>query len=84
MADPRPARQGAARPRLPAVGGLIAMTLKHGVYIVRAATRADEVATILTDLQPHLALIDMDLGRRADQGASRSQARRRDAPTGLV
>jgi DNA-binding response OmpR family regulator len=40
---------------------LIKMTLNHGVYVVRTATGADEVASILTEWQPHLALIDMDL-----------------------
>jgi CheY-like chemotaxis protein len=40
---------------------LIKMTLNHGVYAVRAATLRDEVASMLTDWQPHLALLDMDL-----------------------
>jgi DNA-binding response OmpR family regulator len=40
---------------------LIKMTLNHGVYAIRAATLADEVASILTQWQPHLALLDMDL-----------------------
>jgi DNA-binding response OmpR family regulator len=40
---------------------LIKMTLNHGVYTVRTATLGDEVAIILTDWQPHLALLDMDL-----------------------
>jgi DNA-binding response OmpR family regulator len=40
---------------------LIKMTLNHGVYIVRSATGASEVATMLTEWQPHLALIDMEL-----------------------
>jgi DNA-binding response OmpR family regulator len=40
---------------------LIKMTLNHGVYAIRAATRPDEIADILTAWQPHLALLDMDL-----------------------
>jgi DNA-binding response OmpR family regulator len=40
---------------------LVKMTLNHGVYVVRTATRADEVESILEDWQPHLALLDMDL-----------------------
>jgi DNA-binding response OmpR family regulator len=40
---------------------LIKMTLKHGVYITRTATVADEFATALTEWQPHLAILDMDL-----------------------
>src|SRR5215216_4922190 len=40
---------------------LIKMTLNHGVYTTRTATSAHEVATVLTEWQPHLAIIDMDL-----------------------
>jgi DNA-binding response OmpR family regulator len=40
---------------------LIKMTLNHGVFAVRAATLRDEVASMLTDWQPHLVLLDMDL-----------------------
>jgi CheY-like chemotaxis protein len=40
---------------------LIKMTLNHGVYTTRTVTLADEVATILTEWQPHLTLLDMDL-----------------------
>jgi hypothetical protein len=31
------------------------------VYTIRAVTNATEVTTALTELQPHLALLDMDL-----------------------
>jgi len=55
-----PARVLLVLDRLPLVE-LIKMTLNHGVYIVRTATLADEVALTLTGWQPHLALIDMDL-----------------------
>jgi DNA-binding response OmpR family regulator len=40
---------------------LIKMTLNHGVYAIRAATRPDEIADILAEWQPHLTLLDMDL-----------------------
>ena len=40
---------------------LIKMTLNHGVYTTRSVSTAAEVATALTDWQPHLALLDMDL-----------------------
>ncbi len=37
------------------------LTLNHGVYATRTATTADEVASALTEWQPHLAILDMDL-----------------------
>ena len=40
---------------------LIKLTLNHGVYTTRTATSAGEVATALTEWQPHLAILDMDL-----------------------
>jgi DNA-binding response OmpR family regulator len=40
---------------------LIKMTLNHGVYTTREAATADEVATVLAEWQPHLAIVDMDL-----------------------
>jgi DNA-binding response OmpR family regulator len=40
---------------------LIKMTLNHGVYTTRTATSTHEVGTALTDWQPHLAILDMDL-----------------------
>jgi DNA-binding response OmpR family regulator len=40
---------------------LIKMTLYHGVYIIRAVATAAAVANTLTEWQPHLAIIDMDL-----------------------
>ncbi len=55
-----PARVLLVLDRTPVVE-LIKMTLNHGVYSVRTATRADEVPAIISDWQPHLALLDMDL-----------------------
>ncbi len=40
---------------------LIKLTLNHGVYTTRTATIASEVATVLTEWQPHLAILDIDL-----------------------
>jgi DNA-binding response OmpR family regulator len=40
---------------------LIKMTLNHGVYTIRTATSANEVATVLAQWQPHLVILDMDL-----------------------
>jgi DNA-binding response OmpR family regulator len=40
---------------------LIKMTLNHGVYATRTATTVNEVATVLREWQPHLAILDMDL-----------------------
>jgi DNA-binding response OmpR family regulator len=40
---------------------LIKMTLNHGVYTTRTATSANAVAAALTEWQPHLAILDMDL-----------------------
>jgi two-component system alkaline phosphatase synthesis response regulator PhoP len=40
---------------------LIKMTLNHGVYTTRAVKSADEVGTALTEWQPHLVMLDMDL-----------------------
>src|SRR4051812_46327540 len=40
---------------------LIKMTLNHGVYTTRAVTTANEVGIALTEWQPHLLILDMDL-----------------------
>jgi DNA-binding response OmpR family regulator len=40
---------------------LIKITLNHGVYAIHVATLRDEIANILREWQPHLALLDMDL-----------------------
>jgi DNA-binding response OmpR family regulator len=45
----------------PVLVELIKLTLNHGVYTTRTVTLTSEVGTALTDWQPHLALIDMDL-----------------------
>ena len=45
----------------PMVIELIKLTLNHGVYSVRAAATAGDVAVALAEWQPHLAMLDMDL-----------------------
>ena len=40
---------------------LIKLTLNHGVYSTRAVATTDEVEAIVTDWQPHLVVLDMDL-----------------------
>ncbi len=40
---------------------LIRLTLNHGVYTTRAVTTATHAANVLSEWQPHLALLDMDL-----------------------
>jgi DNA-binding response OmpR family regulator len=45
----------------PVLSEIIKLTLNHGVYTTRVVATATEVATVLTEWQPHLALLDMDL-----------------------
>ena len=40
---------------------LIRLTLSHGVYTTRAVTTATDAANVLSEWQPHLAMLDMDL-----------------------
>jgi DNA-binding response OmpR family regulator len=40
---------------------LIRLTLNHGVYSTRAVTTATDAANVLSEWQPHLAMLDMDL-----------------------
>jgi DNA-binding response OmpR family regulator len=45
----------------PMLAELIKLTLNHGVYSTRAVATTDEVEAIVTDWQPHLVVLDMDL-----------------------
>jgi DNA-binding response OmpR family regulator len=45
----------------PVLVELIKLTLNHGVYTTRTVTTANEFATALTEWQPHLVILDMDL-----------------------
>jgi DNA-binding response OmpR family regulator len=40
---------------------LVKLTLNHGVYSIRAATVDGEVTAAVTEWQPHLVILDMDL-----------------------
>ncbi len=44
----------------PLVVDLIELTLNHGLFLVRAARSLAEANTILSEWQPHLAVVDMD------------------------
>jgi len=50
----------------PLVVDLIQLTLNHGLFAVRAASRMDEAKRILIDWRPHIVVIDMD---HADSGS---------------
>jgi DNA-binding response OmpR family regulator len=41
---------------------LVKLTLNHGTYVTREARDAVEATTVLAEWQPHLTVIDMDLG----------------------
>ena len=45
----------------PIVVDLVALTLNHGLFVVRAAPNLAEAEKILADWSPHLAVVDMDL-----------------------
>jgi len=45
----------------PMLAELIRLTLNHGVYSTRTVATTDEVEAIVTDWQPHLVVLDMDL-----------------------
>jgi two-component system, OmpR family, alkaline phosphatase synthesis response regulator PhoP len=61
--EPRPgaeARRALVLLDRPLVVDLIELTLKHGVFVVKAAGNLAEADAILADWQPHLAVVDMD------------------------
>jgi DNA-binding response OmpR family regulator len=43
---------------------LVKLTLNHGVYALRTMATLPEVSTALTEWQPHLLILDMDLNGR--------------------
>ena len=45
----------------PVLVELIKLTLNHAVYTTRAVTTATDAANALSEWQPHLAILDMDL-----------------------
>ena len=46
----------------PLIVEVIKLTLNHGVYVTREAKTVSEATAALVDWQPHLAVIDMDIG----------------------
>jgi DNA-binding response OmpR family regulator len=46
----------------PLIVEVIKLTLNHGVYVTREARGVPEATTLLGSWQPHLAVIDMDIG----------------------
>jgi DNA-binding response OmpR family regulator len=46
----------------PLIVEVIKLTLNHGVYVTREAQNVPEATAVLGDWQPHLAVIDMDIG----------------------
>ena len=46
----------------PLVVDLISLTLNHGAFVTRDVSTLDEAREVVADWNPHVALIDMDLG----------------------
>jgi DNA-binding response OmpR family regulator len=46
----------------PLIVEVIKLTLNHGVYVTREAQDVPEATALLGEWQPHLAVIDMDIG----------------------
>ena len=46
------------------IAEMIKLTLNHGIYVTRDAQDVYEATALLGDWQPHLAVIDMDIGGR--------------------
>ena len=46
----------------PLIADLIELTLNHGLYATRKATNPDEATVVLDEWQPHLAVVDIDIG----------------------
>ena len=59
-ARPDEARRALVLHDRPLVVDLIELTLNHGLFVVRAAHSLAEAEAILSEWQPHLAVVDMD------------------------
>ena len=46
----------------PLVVDLISLTLNHGTFVTRDVPTLDDAKTVVAEWQPHVAVIDMDLG----------------------
>ena len=74
-----------ARPGMveqPLIVEVIKLTLNHGVYVTREAQDVAEATAVLGEWQPHLAVIDMDIGggRLLEQHGRRRRRRRGAGP----
>jgi DNA-binding response OmpR family regulator len=49
----------------PLIVDVIKLTLNHGVYLTREAQDVPEAIAVLAEWQPHLAVVDMDIGGSA-------------------
>jgi DNA-binding response OmpR family regulator len=56
----------------PIIARTITLTLDHGICITRGVQTVTEAAALLDAWQPHLAIIDMDMGGRLVDGMTRS------------
>ena len=45
----------------PVLKGVLTLVLNHGVFVSRTATTIAEVATVIREWQPQLAIVDMDI-----------------------
>lgn len=66
MAAPDDARHALLLVDRPIVVDLVALTLNHGLFVVRAAQDLAGAESILADWSPHLAVVDMDLDASTD------------------
>jgi CheY-like chemotaxis protein len=46
----------------PLIADVIELTLNHGAYTTRKAKSFAEATLVLDEWQPHLAVVDMDIG----------------------
>src|SRR6266513_2701071 len=46
----------------PLVAEIVSFTLNHGVYQTRIAVTVEDAMAALNDWQPHIAVVDMDIG----------------------
>jgi len=46
----------------PVLAEVVKLTLNHGLYLIELAQSAADAVPLLTDWQPHLAVIDLDVG----------------------
>ena len=59
----------------PLVVDLIELTLTHGNFVVRAASTLAEAEVILTEWQPHMSVVDINLKTTALRSSTGSVSR---------